>query len=109
MPNWRSVFQGKLINIKEIDFTNDRNSNIHDDQPPSPAPEKPTFEVDEELTEKLSNEAVENDEIFQRLRRTLQGMIENAESALVQKVNMSARVLAEYAQQEENEGMCPES
>lgn len=62
--------------------------------------------MDEELTEKLSNEAVENDEIFQRLRRTLQGMIENAESALVQKVNMSARVLAEYAQQEENEGMC---
>lgn len=61
--------------------------------------------MDEELTEKLSNEAVENDEIFQRLRRTLQGMIENAESALVQKVNMSARVLAEYAQQEENEGM----
>lgn len=62
--------------------------------------------MDEELTEKLSNEAVENDEIFQRLRRTLQGMIENAESALVQKVSVSARVLAECAQEEEeSEGM----
>lgn len=62
--------------------------------------------MDEELTEKLSNEAVENDEIFQRLRRTLQGMIENAESALVQKVNVSARVIAECAQEEEeSEGM----
>ena len=51
----------------------------------------------EALTEKLSNQDLENDEVFQRLRTMLQSLIDDAENALLQKTKVSGgRVLHDY-------------
>lgn len=44
----------------------------------------------------LSDEEVENDQTFQRLRAMLQALIEQAEVAVVQKTKVSGRVLTDY-------------
>lgn len=62
----------------------------------TPVSDKPDDEASEEFAEKLSDEEVENDEVFQRIRQTMQGLIEQAEAALILKTKVSGRVLTDY-------------
>lgn len=63
----------------------------------TPVSDKPDDEAaSEEFAEKLSDEEVENDEVFQRIRQTMQSLIEQAEAALILKTKVSGRVLTDY-------------
>ncbi|KAI7883518.1 hypothetical protein K492DRAFT_175331 [Lichtheimia hyalospora FSU 10163] len=72
------------------------------DAPLTPVSDKADDEASEEFAEKLLDEEVENDQVFQRIRQTMQGLIEQAEAALILKTKVSGRVLTDYQPPKEN-------
>ncbi|KAI8146958.1 hypothetical protein BJV82DRAFT_372237 [Fennellomyces sp. T-0311] len=71
---------------------------INDHSPLTPVSDKPLELGDdnEALTDKLSDQDVENDQVFQRLRAMLQSLIDDAEAALLQQKASGGRVLHDY-------------
>ncbi|ORZ01537.1 hypothetical protein BCR43DRAFT_181948 [Syncephalastrum racemosum] len=66
------------------------------DGPLTPLSDKHEALLEAGNSDALSDEEVENDQTFQRLRAMLQALIEQAEVAVVQKTKVSGRVLTDY-------------
>ncbi|KAI8369372.1 uncharacterized protein BYT42DRAFT_617402 [Radiomyces spectabilis] len=72
------------------------------------APESPGLPETSMASDVLTDEEIENDQVFQRLRSMLQGLIEQAEVALLQKTKASGKVLTHYDPHDGEESSYPD-
>ncbi|CAO3607171.1 unnamed protein product [Cunninghamella echinulata] len=94
----------KLEKQLQINSNNNNNNNNHPEWPLSPVSDK---DMDEQAsfenlisTEVLTEDEIANDQVFQRLRSMLLGLIEHAEEAVRLKTKVTGRVLTNYSDED---------